>query len=422
MNLPFEVWSHIFCLLPNVNESLMQLMRVSRAWRDIGNATPQLWTGLHICHPHQFVDSAGLLRRLEKSGELPLDVLIKVPIGFTELWPTLALLRDHVRRFRILNIDVPTYDMVDTILALIALSADLSNGNPAPLLEELRIAIDMVDTEDMTASEAQPYFEHAFHPSPRLHHLTVSPLRVPPPLSKLLSTIVALTIISGPDDISLSVESTLDTMAAIPHLESLKYSGYEVFSYQDTHSLDYPRVVSLPHLDVANVTVPGRGLDILQCLQAPTLRSVRLDGWRTADYPERWNDDDYTDVSASLRRLPQRAPCIQKLDLHCIDFLRAETYIWLFNQNDFAHLEELCIERSTITDTAFTQTSTCGPRLRRLELRGCENITGSALVAYIDARKLSGNDFRLLVSRCPGVGAEHLAQLSCLVTVEEVDD
>ena len=53
---------------------------------------------------------------------------------------------------------------------------------------------------------------------------------------------------------------------------------------------------------------------------------------------------------------------------------------------------------------------------------GYENITGSALVAYIDARKLSGHDFQLLVSRCPGVGDEHLAQLSCLVTVEEVDD
>jgi F-box-like len=419
MYLPFEVWSHIFCLLPN--ESPMQLMRVSQAWRDIANATPQLWTGLRICHPDQFADSAALLRRLKKSGELSLDVSLKVPLGFTELWPRLALLRDHVRRFRILNIDVPTYDMVDTILSLIAFSGDISDGNPAPLLEELRIAIDDMNAEGMPAPEELPYFEHAFYPSPRLHTLTVSSLRVPPPLSKLLSAVIALTIISGPDDIWLSVESTLDTIEAIPRLEFFKYSGYEVFSYQDTYSLDYPRVVSLPHLEMADVTVPGRGLDILQCFQAPTLRSVRLDGWRTEDYAERWNDDDYTDVSASLRRLPQRAPCIRKLDLHCIEFLRAETYNWLLNQNDFAHLEELRIEGSTITDRAFTQTSAHGPHLRRLELRGCENITGCALVAYVDARKLSGHDFRLLVSRCPGVKDEHLAQLSRLVTVEEVD-
>jgi hypothetical protein len=45
----------------------------------------------------------------------------------------------------------------------------------------------------MPASEDQPYFEHALNPSPRLSTLTVSSLRVLPPLSKLLSTIVALT-------------------------------------------------------------------------------------------------------------------------------------------------------------------------------------------------------------------------------------
>jgi hypothetical protein len=62
----------------------------------------------------------------------------------------------------------------------------------------------------------------------------------------------------------------------------------------------------------------------------------------------------------------------------------------------FLRLEELHIEGSANTDTAFTQTSTHGPRPRRLELRGCENITGSALVAYVDVRKLSGHDFRLV--------------------------
>ena len=71
-------------------------MHVSRAWQDIGNATPQLWTGLHICHLHQSEDSAGLLQ-LKKLGEFPLDMLLKVPLRFTELWLMLALLWDNVR-------------------------------------------------------------------------------------------------------------------------------------------------------------------------------------------------------------------------------------------------------------------------------------------------------------------------------------
>jgi hypothetical protein len=242
-------------------------------------------------------------------------VLLKASLGLTELWPTLALFHDHVRRFRILNIDVRTYDMVDTTFSAIAISRDIPNGNPAPLLDELRIAINRntVDTEE------QSYFEHAFYPSPRLHTLTVPSLKVPLSLSKFLSTVVALTIIcQHNDDTSQFVGIALDTMETIPHLEfpnssgtehfqvqdisSLDYphvvslshlevadvtiphlefpnsSGTEHFQVQDISSLDYPHVVSLSHLEVADVTIPGPGLDILHCFQALTLRSVLLDG------------------------------------------------------------------------------------------------------------------------------------------------
>jgi hypothetical protein len=159
----------------------------------------------------------------------------------------------------------------------------------------------------------------------------------------------------------------LNTIPAIPHIQDLKYSRYDVFSYQPTYSLDYPRLIPLPHLEVADVTVPGCGLNILQCFEAPALRSVRLDGWREYDYAEEWVDVGYTPVSASLKRLPQRAPNIRRLDLHCIEFLRPDTYDWLFSQTDFGHLEELRIEGSTITDTAFIQSCARGCQSMHLD-------------------------------------------------------
>jgi hypothetical protein len=396
-------------------------MLVSQAWRDIINATPQLWTTLRIRHPRHFANPDRLLQQLKKSGECPLDVILKVPLGVTELQPTLALLHNHVRRFRVLNIDVPTPDIVDIIPPSIALTVGMSSGNAAPRLEELQIAID--DMEHMPTNEEQSYFEYAFHPTPRLRRLTFSPLRTPPPSSKFLSTVTALAIISGPEEPPTPVEQMLDTIAAIPHLETLEYSGYHIFSYQSTHSLEYPRIVPLPYLEAADVTVPGCGLDILQCLAVPNLRSLRLDGWRDEDFAEPWIDGNLTDVSASLKRLPQRAPCIRRLDLHRIEYLEAETFAWLFNQTDFARLEELRIEGSAITDTAFTRSLSHGPRLRRLELRNCEHVTGSALMSYMEARQLSGDgDFRLLLSGCLGVDAECLAQLSRLVTVDDADN
>ncbi|KAF8483245.1 hypothetical protein JB92DRAFT_3031917 [Gautieria morchelliformis] len=418
MYLPVEVWSHVFCQLPNNSQT--QLMRVCQFWRDIAKATPQLWTHLHIGHPHQFADPTGLWQWLKKSGECPLDVILNIPLGVVDLRPTLVLLPGHVRRFRVLNIEVPTSGIADTIFSSIALSEGRCNGNTAPLLEELCITIE--DMSDTLVDEDQDYFEHAFYPSPRLRRLTISPLRLPAPSSKLLSTVSALMIVSGPDDQVTPIEGALNTIAAIPHLKYLKYSGYHFFSFQTSHSLDYPRVDVLPHLEEVDVTVPGCGLDILQCLEAPALRCVRLDGSREDGYAEDWHDEGVTNVSASLKRLPQRAPRIQRLDLHRIEELKADTCEWLFSQTDFAHLQELRIEGSTLTDAAFTQSSSLGPCLHRLELIDCEDITGNALIAYIEARQLSGHagDLQLLVSGCPGVEDKHLAELSRFVTVEGV--
>ncbi|KAF8461800.1 hypothetical protein JB92DRAFT_3070541, partial [Gautieria morchelliformis] len=51
-----------FCQLHN--NSPAKLICVSQAWRDVANATPQLWTDVHIRHPHQFADPAALSPRL----------------------------------------------------------------------------------------------------------------------------------------------------------------------------------------------------------------------------------------------------------------------------------------------------------------------------------------------------------------------
>ena len=394
-------------------------MHVCQFWWDIAKATPQLWTNLHIRHPHQYADPAGLSQWLKNSGKHPLDVILKIPLRVTKLQPMLAPLHDHVRRFCVLDINVPATDVVDIIIPSIALSGGVFNGNTAPLLEELSIVIEVANR---IIHNDQCYFEHTFHPSPRLQSLTFSPERTPQLTSKFLSTISTLTIVSGPNEQAMHVEQTLDTITVTSHLKYLKYSGYDPFSYQDTYNLDHPRIVPLPYLEEADVTVPGCGLDVLQCLEAPTLWSVQLDGWREEGFEEDWDDEGFTNVSASLKCLPQQAPCIQKLNLHCIEGLRADTYNWLFNQTDFAQLEELHIEGSAMTDVPFAQSSSHGPRLCQLKLINCEHITGSTLIAYIEARQTSGHveDFLLLVSGCPGVGDEHLVQLSHLVTVEGI--
>jgi hypothetical protein len=83
----------------------------------------------------------------------------------------------------------------------------------------------------------------------------------------------------------------------------------------------------------------------------------------------------------------------------------------------FSELEELRIENLNITDTALKKAARHSP-LRRLELRGCPNVTGGALKDYITSRCFLGpEDFRLLVSACPGVTGRDLAELSQFVDV-----
>ena len=427
MSLPFEVWSMIFCLLPVCSH--LDLMCVCRAWRDIVNGTPELWS--YLPFPVLLDVDPGIW--LEKSGEHPLEVVIKSTSRlprWRRRYPALERLHNHVRRIRVLNIHVFWFYDVDFILSSIAFTGELYRsslalrghlspaqpGNPAPLLEQLLIYV----TNSHPGFKYSPYYEHAFYPCPRLWKLDCHAFHIPSPSSKLLSTVTAFSMFSGTGmQDRPPVEKVLPTIKAIPHLKSLTYNGRNIFWDRLPDGNHYP-AVTLPHLEVVDLSVPTSGLDILESLEAPNLRYVKLDGWTgERDDPDALPHDHMTAIFEILKNLPQQAPYIRILKLCRIRYLHPDTYDWLFNENDLAHLEELSIiEAKTLTDEAFTQSSSHGPRLCRLELKECENITGGALVDYIEAKRLSGHgNFCLVLEECPGVGDKDLVELSRLVTM-----
>jgi hypothetical protein len=168
---------------------------------------------------------------------------LTIPHKVPELGPTLALLHDHARRFRVLRVNATRPDIMDTILL------SISEGNPTSLLEKLKFVIEPEEgiyddepEEPMPLDPRQPFLEHAFYPAPRLWKLALSALRLPLPSSKLLSTVTSLTITAraGDDDEQPSVERMLDIIEATPHLESLKYYGCDLYSHQPTYTLNFP--------------------------------------------------------------------------------------------------------------------------------------------------------------------------------------
>jgi hypothetical protein len=162
----------------------------------------------------------------------------------------------------------------------------------------------------------------------------------------------------------------------------------------------------LPHLEEVDITVPGCGLDILQCLEAPTLRSVRLDGSREDGCAEEWHDEVLLCLHHSSACLSNHGAFRSSISIALRSCDRTHTIC----QTDFTYLEELRIKGLTITDEAFAQPSSHSHCQRRLELIGCEGITASGLIAYINARQPSvrAEDFQLLVSGCPGVEERRL--------------
>ena len=78
--IPVELWSEIFTFSRAYNaRSVQTLVRVSRSFRDIVNATPQLWeTGFTITE-RELADMQRILFLMRKSGGLPLQIRIDLP-------------------------------------------------------------------------------------------------------------------------------------------------------------------------------------------------------------------------------------------------------------------------------------------------------------------------------------------------------
>lgn len=406
--LPLEIRCLIYShLLPYIAP---QVLLVSRCWRNSAYACPSLWHYVRILHSHQLASPDALSAFLERSKGHHLHVKLRITSQSVDLTPTLSLLHTNVHRFRVLSIDAPTMYHTDFIISYLSLTKTFI-GNPAPKLETLTATF----SEDPKTLTAVSYFENAFYPTPRLKQLALPALRLPSPSSGLLLTVTSLTI-SGVCGHS-SVVKMLDTISATNCLTFLKYFGPEVYSYQKTSSVDYPRIIKLLHLSHLDVTVPGCGLDILLRIEAPALHSVRLDG--RADDIEEWEDSEETPVSDGLRRLSQRSPSIQSIEMCHIPYLPPETFSRAIHQADFLQLENLVIKGGSLDDESLTLPGSDNTSLTKLQLQDCQNITGDVLVSWSERQNFAAcNGFTLRMSGCPGILEEHLVKMGQIITVE----
>jgi len=197
-----------------------------------------------------------------------------------------------------------------------------------------------------------------------------------------------------------------------PKVLRYTYGGMDEFSYVRITGYD---LVHVPDLCAVDLTAPGCGLDVLRCLDAPSLRDIRFDGWREEGYTDGWSGLLFNILHNTFAGLSLRSKNIQRVDLHAIH-MRAHDYRCLFQ--DFPKLESLRFILSNITDEAFVG-ATC-PNLKHLELQRCENITGQGLLSFVEGRNLvSGNTFGLTILECNTVSPGEIESLSRYVVWQQ---
>jgi hypothetical protein len=397
--LPPEIMGTIFSYYAVEDTNAPEkLSAVCRGWKEIIEGDPLLWVDIVLNHPYHFIFTSRVTKWLKNSATCPVKLVIDVPSVILNIFPVMLLLSNHVSRFRALDLCSKSGSVIAQILSILGLHG--SSSRPAPLLEALIVDLHAdVSNCDLSALES------GFAPCPRLRTLALPAACLPPGQSNIFLNVTHL-ILADPAGCAIpDVSVMLDIFKHTPKVLKYTYGGMDEFSYQHIIDLD---LVHVPDLWAVDLTAPGCGLDVLRCLDAPSLRDIRFDGWREEGYTGGWSELLFDDLHDTFASLSQRSKNIQRIDLHAIN-MREHDCRCLFQ--DFPKLESLRLILSNITDEAFVG-ATC-PNLKHLELQRCENITGQGLLSFVEGRNLvSGDTFKLTILDCNTISPDEVESLS----------
>ena len=392
---------------------LLTLRSVNRTWFDVVGRTPQLWTRLVLNQKSDFIDLEYAKFYLLKSGAVPIDVRIMFPdyAEVNQIGGVTALLRNHAPRFRSLELHVRFHEELE------ALISSIGGGRPAPLLEALVLYVGHLKRYSDVSDYEIHSLPTAFTPSPRLTHIKLSGPSIP---KTLQPTVTSLTIV-GPHHM-VAVNNMVSCVESTPSLRHLKFNGYDDPSSLSRISSKFenPRIVSLPDLLTANVSVPGYGVYLLRVIDAPKLYDIHLDG--STVYGCYWQGDGWDeDVSAlfsiTIRHLSAHSRNLRRMTLRFTVFYSPlEDYTLILSGAGFPQLEELELIGTDIDDKALLAASGGGgsSTLKKLTMRQCNRVTGTGLLGFSRGRR---NDFRLSLFSCRGVRETAIVELSEIVNV-----
>lgn len=396
------------------------LSHVCSAWR-AATTLPGVWSHIFVNCDNR--DPFGRTQFwLSRVQEAPLYITLEVAADGSQLEPVMNLLLRYATQWRSLTINTLFSHQANYILS--------RSRQSVPDLRRVDIRTDLERRDADEVEDQLVGFREAFDEfnAPRLS--TVHLARELSATSDFLpqgitSLYLHLPSWSGPA--TLSVPSVIQLLNSLPSLRqfTMEFPTYHertlVPPPPSTEAI--PRIATAPNLEHLTLILSPDANGVLSYIQAPALLSLTL---RSSGEPLGFA---HIGTGASLIQfIDQSSPPLERLDLHDVDIPPADLTRCLASLD---HLRELALHESEVDDDVIQRLygpdGSC-PRLDKLDLRWCGQLTGRALVELVQSRQEGMGSLmkEVAVINCSFVKENDimdLAQLTCCrVTMKPLGD
>ena len=393
------------------------ISQVCTKWRR-ASFVPCVWSHIHLSS--ESLDPVAKTRLwLSRALQSPLSVTIDVRVFDPHILDAFELILEHASQWRTLTLNTRFAQQASDILS--------QCRRPTPYLHTVDITSFSIGVATEQGLDELSGVADAFAYAPSLSHVRIVSNRFPVSVPQSvvdLSLQLADVASSRP-----SLSAALQMLGTLPVLRCLTLVIPRHF-VQIIYSGDDPtQETCLHHLERLVIDAPPDFNAILRSIQTPALQYLHL---RSTEPP--LNFPHQGTGEALLQFLKSSKPPMKLLELHDVDICR-DDFVQCFLSLPL--LEELRLHETEISnDALFPLHGPMGacPRLKRLDLRWCEQLAGQALVDLVQSRADSSGNRRgsfdpieeITVINCALVDEGSVLDLAhatvCSVVVRNLED
>jgi hypothetical protein len=353
------------------------ISQVCTKWRR-ASFVPRVWS--HIRLSSKSLDPVAKTRLwLSRALQSPLSVTIDVRVFDPRVLDAFELILERASQWRTLTLNTRFSQQASDILS--------QCRRPTPYLHTVDITGFSIGVATEQGLDELSGVADAFADAPFLSHVCIVSNRFP--VSVPQSVVDLFLQLTGVASSRPSLSAALQMLGTLSALRCLTLV-IPTYFVEIIYSGDDPTPETcLHHLERLIIDAPPDFSAILQSIQAPALQYLHLRSTESL-----LNDPHEGTGEALLQFLMSSKPPMKLLELHNVDICR-DDFVQCFLSLPL--LEELRLHETEISsDALFPFHGPMGacPRLKRLDLRWCEQLVGQALVDLVQSRADSNGNRR----------------------------